>query len=167
MVSEPFSEDAERLFSVVVVTVDDCKRFLDDVFCHKDCVCCTPRFYPLRIHFVSLWNLVEFLCHDLKFERFTVRADKMTVFFFNDLFKISLEILSDDINHFSESCLNGIVNGIIYDGFSVRTEAVHLLESSVAAAHSGSKNKKCWFHIGYLILLFNKNNYFCAKCIEK
>lgn len=49
------------------------------------------------------------------------------------------EIFAHYIYYFPESCLDGIVNGIVDYRFTVRTEAVHLLQTAVSASHSGSK----------------------------
>ena len=51
------------------------------------------------------------------------------------------EIFPDDVYDLAEACLHSIVNGIVNDCFTIRTETVHLFQSAVAAAHSGSKYK--------------------------
>jgi hypothetical protein len=50
-----------------------------------------------------------------------------------------LEVLSDDENDFAEAGLNGIIDGIIHDGFPVRAQPVELLKPTITAAHAGSK----------------------------
>ena len=57
------------------------------------------------------------------------------------LLELLPEIFPDDVYDLAEACLHSIVNGIVNDCFTIRTETVHLFQSAVAAAHSGSKYK--------------------------
>jgi hypothetical protein len=50
------------------------------------------------------------------------------------------KVVPDDKDHFAETGADGVVDRIIHDDFAVRAYAVHLFESTVAAAHAGSKN---------------------------
>ena len=111
----------------------------------------SPRFLALRVEGEAFRNLVEFLSHKLEFERGAVNTFHVAVFLFDNLLHLSFEVFSYDIDNLSETCLNSIINRVIDDGFTIWTEAVHLFESAIAAAHSGSKNKKCWFHFNLFI----------------
>ena len=51
------------------------------------------------------------------------------------------KILADDEYYFPESGLNGIIDLIIHDGFTMRPEAIELFQSSITAAHAGSQNE--------------------------
>ncbi len=46
---EPVSENPEGILSVVVVTVDDSERLVDDILGHQHGVGGSPRLLPLRI----------------------------------------------------------------------------------------------------------------------
>ena len=107
---------------------------------------CAPGLYPFRIYIETGGNLVQFLGYENELEGLSVDGLDVGVARLHVFFHIGLEIFTDDIDYFAESGFNCIVNGIVDDGFPVGTQAVHLLESAVAAAHSGCKDKKCRFH---------------------
>ena len=104
-------------------------------------MCCAPWLLPFRIHCETLRNLVELLGYELKLERLSVNALHIAVFLADRLLELLPEILPDDVYDLAEACLHSIVNGIVNDCFTIRTETVHLFQSAVAAAHSGSKYK--------------------------
>ena len=63
------------------------------------------------------------------------------VFFQYNGAKIFFERLTDNKNNFAKSGTFGIKNGIIHDGFTVGSQPVELLQTTVTAAHSGCKYK--------------------------
>ena len=65
------------------------------------------------------------------------------------LFHIGLEGLADDVDDLAEAGFHGVVDGIVDNGLTVGAEAVHLLESAVAAAHAGGEDEKGRFHSVY------------------
>ena len=55
--------------------------------------------------------------------------------------EISLKILTNYKYNFPKSTTNGIVNRIVHDGFAMRAKTIKLLQSTITAAHAGSKHK--------------------------
>ena len=53
--------------------------------------------------------------------------------------KILFEIFADHENKFTETGVDSIIDRIIHDCFTVRTQSVQLLQASIAASHSGSQ----------------------------
>ena len=67
-------------------------------------------------------------------------AGDVTLVFRDDFIaEILFEVLADDEYQFTESSMNGIIDGVVHDGFTMRTQTVELFQTSVAAAHSGSE----------------------------
>ena len=103
-------------------------------------MCRAPRFLSFRVQCIFGRDLVELLCHELELERLSVKAFYVAVLLFYSRCERLFELLSHAVYDFSESRLDSIVDGIIDDCFTIWTEAVHLFESAVTAAHSGSKD---------------------------
>ena len=57
------------------------------------------------------------------------------------LAKLLLEVLSDDEDDLAKSRLDGVVYGVVHDGFTIGSKSVELLQPAVAATHSGSQKK--------------------------
>ena len=144
--TEPVAQDAEGILAVIVVAVDDGERLLDDILGHQHGVGGTPGFLALRVEDIALGNLVQFLGHEDELQRRAVDAFDILVFGPDGLLHLLTEILADDIDDLAESGLDGIINRIVDDGFSVGADAIHLFESSIAAAHSGGQDKQSRFH---------------------
>ena len=144
----PVGRDAEGLLAIVVVAVDHEEGLVDDLGGHQHGVGGTPGFLALGVERQEAGgNLVQLLGHEDELQRGAVRALDVAVFARDGLLELLEEILADDVNDFAETGLHGVVDGIVNDGFAVRTDAVHLLESAVAAAHAGGEDEKCGFHI--------------------
>ena len=65
--------------------------------------------------------------------------DVTLIFRDNLLTEILFKILADYEDQFAESGLDGIVDGVVHDGFTMRSQTVKLFQTSVTAAHTGSK----------------------------
>ena len=86
--------------------------------------------------------------------------------FRNDLLtEVLFEDTTNDENHFTEASLDGIVNRVIHDGFAIGSKTIQLLQSTITAAHAGSKNKECWFHCVSFFCYLNKQC--CLYCTAK
>ena len=94
-------------------------------------------------------DLVQLLGDEDELEGFSVDGLDTGVLGLDGLLHIGLEGLADDIDDLAEAGFHGVVDGIVDDGFSVGAEAVHLLESAVAAAHAGGQDEKGRFHSLY------------------
>src|SRR5574344_409401 len=134
--AKPISENLERLLAIEIITIDHRKRLMNDIFRHKNCVCCSPRFLSLRVQCELSRNLVKLLSYKLELKRLSVEALHMAVFLFYGLFKLLLKVLAYNVNDLAESSLYCVINRIIDNSLAIRTETVHLLESAIAAAHT-------------------------------
>ena len=119
---------------------------MDDVFGHQDGMGGPPGLDALGIEGEAGRNPVKFLGDENEFEGRSVHGLHTRVLGFDGGFHIGLEILADDIDHFAKPRLDGVMNGIVDDGFAMGAQTVHLLQAAITAAHTGCKNKKCRFH---------------------
>ena len=99
-----------------------------------------PGFLALGIEGEFRGDLVQFLSHEDELQRSTVDAFDIGILFGYQGLHVLEEVFADYVHNLSEAGLYGIVYGIIDNGFTGGAEAVHLLESAIAAAHAGSKN---------------------------
>ena len=123
-----------RLLSVEVIGVDDSERLFDEVFTHEYGVVGTPRFAALRVVAASCRYFIDRLETDLALY-FTFVLTQY------DAAEIILEVLADDKHDLAKTCAKRIIDTVVQDSLAVRAQAVHLFQSSVAAAHSGRQNK--------------------------
>ena len=65
----------------------------------------------------------------------------------NDFAEVVFEVFTNDKHEFAKAGVDGVVDGVVHDGFAVGAELVKLLEAAVTAAHAGSKEEKCRFHV--------------------
>ena len=56
------------------------------------------------------------------------------------LAEVCLEIMADNEHYLAESGLKSVVDTVVHDGLALRTYAVELFETAIAAAHAGCKN---------------------------
>src|ERR1700722_1569230 len=54
--------------------------------------------------------------------------------------ELLLDILANNENELAESRTESVEDGVVDDGFACGSDGVNLLQTAVAAAHSGSKN---------------------------
>ncbi len=94
----------------------------------------TPWFCAVCRASVALGQRVKALEHNF---------NRYVTFVFGQYFfaEVLLEVFAYYENNLAESGVYGIVDRIVHDGFAVGSESVKLFETSVAAAHAGSKNK--------------------------
>ncbi len=90
---------------------------------------CTPGFFPPLGRCISGWQVCNILIHVLD-------GDCIGKSISDRFFEFSLDILSDNKNHFAKSGPDGIVDGIIDYELPVRSHRVDLLQTAVTAAHS-------------------------------
>ena len=95
---------------------------------------CTPGFRAVGGAGISFGEGIDSLEHNFGGYYTFVFAQ----YFFAE---VSLEILADYEHYFAEAGADSVVHRVVHDSFAVGAEAVELLETSVAAAHSGSKYK--------------------------
>ena len=142
--AEELAHYLERVAAVEVVAVDDGKGFLNDVLAHHHGMVRAPRLFAAFGHSEALGQFVQRLEHHFHRQVVLILADNL-------LAEIVLKILADDKHQFAETGLDGIVDGIVHNRFAVGAQTVHLLQTTIAAAHAGSKQKQCRFHTVLLI----------------
>ena len=120
----------EGIASVEVVAVDNGKRFLDGLLAHQHGMVRTPRFRAALGTGKAFGQVVERLEHQLA-------GDVAFVFGKNLLAEIFFKILADDEDKFAESGLDGVIDGVVHNSFTVGTQSVQLLQTTVTAAHTG------------------------------
>ena len=151
----PVAGDAEGLTAVEVVAVDDGEGLLDHAGGHQHGVGGAPGLLALGVDRQETGgDLVQLLGHEDKLQGASVGALDVAVFARDRLLELLEEVFADDVNHFAETGLYGVVNGIIDNGFAVGAEAVHLLESAVTATHAGGEDEKCRFHVEFGFIYF-------------
>jgi len=57
-------------------------------------------------------------------------------------FKRGFDVFANNKDYFAEAGADGVVDGILYDGFLVGAYAVYLLEAAIAAAHAGGEDNE-------------------------
>ncbi len=109
-------------FSIIIVGIDNKKRFLDQIAANHDGMSRSPGFFALRRAAKAgrqLVKLLEGIFHLAKSLHATA----------DNLLKISLQILSDDKYNFIKARLQGIVNGIINNNLTVWSNRCQLLDA--------------------------------------
>ena len=61
--------------------------------------------------------------------------------------ELLFKVMADDEYYLAEARTQRVIDRIIHYRLAGRPHAVQLLETTVAAAHAGSQDKECWFHI--------------------
>ena len=112
---------------------------MNDVLAHQNCMIGAPWLLAALGNLEAFRKVVKILEDEFNGNTaFIFRNDLLTEVLFEDT--------TNDENHFTEASLDGIVNRVIHDGFAIGSKTIQLLQSTITAAHTGSKNKECWFH---------------------
>ena len=137
---QEISQHLEALLAVEVIGIDHCKRLTDHILTHQHSVVGAPGFGALMVVLAAGRNLIQAL--ETYFAGYLV-----SILGNNYTAKILLKILADNEYYLAEACAQSIEYRVVHDGFTIGAQAVQLLQASVAATHTGSQNKQCWFHI--------------------
>ena len=116
--------------SIVIVSIDDCERAMDDVPDGEDRMGGSPGLDTSFRNFKSFRKIVQFLkgVSNLHMSGNTV-ADLFT----EDLFVFFL----DDKYDLLKACLFCVVNGEVDDHMPFGIDRVDLFQAAVSASHSG------------------------------
>ena len=133
-VAQIFSDGLESIATIEVIAVDHAERLLDDILTHQHCMVRTPRFLT------TFWALETFRESIDALEAKLTRNSAL-IFGKNLCAELLFEILADDPDDFSESCLNGIINTIIHDSLAVWAQTIKLLQTTISASHTSSQEK--------------------------
>ena len=136
MRTAPVSQNLEGFLAVEIVSVDDGEGLVDDIGRHEDGVGGAPGLHPFLRDGERSGNLVQFLGDENKLEGLSVNGFYAGVFFLDGLFHLGFEGFTDNIDHFAEPGLHGVVDAVVDNGFSMRSQTVHLLEAAITAAHA-------------------------------
>ena len=60
--------------------------------------------------------------------------------------EVVFEVLADNEYQLAEAGVDGVVDGVVHDGFAVGAETVKLFQAAVTAAHTCCEEKECRFH---------------------
>src|SRR5271168_1180916 len=126
---------AIALLSVKVVSVDHCEGPLDGVGGHQYCVHRAPWLGPAGWEGKSRRKFVEFL-------KYVFDRDAIFKPPFDGMLERLLHVLTDNEHDFAEPGADSIVDRIVHDGFTTRTDRLNLLEAAKTAAHAGCQDKQ-------------------------
>ena len=139
-VGQELADGHEGVAVVEVVAVDDTEGLLDDVLTHQHGVVRTPGLYAAFRNLEACGQVVEGLEAELT-------GHVAFVLLQNLVAELVFEVATDDPHDFAKASLNGIVDGVVHDGFTIGAERIKLLQTTITAAHAGSKKKEGWFHL--------------------
>ena len=128
------SHHFEAVAAIIVVAIDNGKRFVDYVLTHHQCMVGAPGFCTFRRASKSFGECIQRLEHHF--------GGNM-IFVFREHFgtEIFFKVFSNNEHHLSESTFNGIVDRVVHDGFTVWSQPVELFQSAITAPHTGGKNE--------------------------
>ena len=52
------------------------------------------------------------------------------------LFEVFFKVFANNKDYLSEPCLDGILDGIVHDGFTIRAKTIELFQPTIAASHA-------------------------------
>ena len=125
--------------AVIIICIDDCKRFFYHAFTGQDCLTCSPWLSTAFRHnhaFRNFGNLLERIA-DLHAQRFTDLRNAVA----DHRFKIFFQALSDDEYYFIKTSLDRVMDRVIHDDLAVRSDRIELLDSfSIAGTNTRCHN---------------------------
>jgi hypothetical protein len=131
-------QHAKRGRAVKIIGIDRGERLANDVLGHEDRLAGAPRLGAIRRKGKTRRQLAQFL-KDI-FNGQTLLEPRA-----NGFAEGGLDLVADHEDEFSKPGAYGVEDGIINDGFAVRSDGVNLFEAAVTAAHAGSENEQGWF----------------------
>ena len=112
---------------------------MNNVLTHEHGVVGSPGFHAAFGNLEALGQVIQRL--EAEF------AGHLTFILLQNLVaELVFKVASDNPHDFAESGLDGIVDGVIHDGFTIGTQCIELLEATITAAHAGSKEEESRFH---------------------
>ena len=107
---------------------------MNNVLTHEHGVVGSPGFHAAFGNLEALGQVIQRL--EAEF------AGHLTFILLQNLVaELVFKVASDNPHDFAESGLDGIVDGVIHDGFTIGAERIKLLQTAIAATHSGSQKK--------------------------
>src|SRR6059058_2559958 len=127
-------QSAIALRSVKIVGVDDRKGLVNDIGSHQNCVQRAPRLGAAGRDGKSQRKFGEFL-KDIFDRDMPLKPSA------NSLLERLLNIFANNEHDLDESCAECVVDRIVDDSFTTRTDWINLLEAAIAFAHAGCQNE--------------------------
>ena len=124
----------EGFTSIIVIGIDNCKWLMNHIFAHEYGMIGSPRFLASFGYCKSRRQIVQILKDEFN-------RDAVRVFENNLIAKVLFEDTTDNKDYLTETCLDGIVDRVVHYGFAIGAKSIELLETSITAAHTGSKYK--------------------------
>jgi len=132
--AQELAHHLEGVAVVEVIAVEHGKRLLNDILTHEDSVVGAPRLLTAFGNGEALWQSVEALKTELAGNMTLVLGENLSA-------ELLLEIATDNPYNLAEASLNGIVDAVVHDALSLRTECVELLQAAIATTHTSSQKK--------------------------
>ena len=117
---QEFRHSLEAVLAVEIVGVDDGKRLMDSVFGYQDGMGGAVRFHTLRVDREAFGNGVQLL-------KYIAGVNLFGIFAEDEFLEILFHASADDKHHAAIAGIDGILNRVVHDGFTVGTEVVQLL----------------------------------------
>ena len=128
----------EAFLAIVIISIDDDKRSLDDLLRYKHSLTGSPRLCPA--FWQSSRDIIDIL--ESIVNSYIMRRANGGNAIADDFFELLLDILADDKYYMIETCLNCIMDGIIHDNVIGSVYRFQLFNScSEATADSGCHDK--------------------------
>ena len=95
----------------------------------------------------TLWQVVQLLKYEINLDASTETLRR------EHLLDLLLERVADNEYYLTETGTDSVVNRVVNNCLVVRTNSVHLLQRSIARAHTCGKHQKCRFYHNLCVLL--------------
>ena len=130
-----FGDGTERFRSIKIIGIDYGERLVNDIPRHQNRMVRSPGFHTPFGYGEPLGQTIQLLIDIL-------HADPATETLFGEnLLEVGSKTVADHEYHLAEASTNGVIYGIVDDGFVAGTYPVHLLERSVTGSHAGSQHQ--------------------------
>ena len=115
-------EKLKRFLSIIIICIDDHKRFFYYIFTTQDCLTGSPRFGTSLRNFKTSWNICKILIYIFHLDLISdTIPDYRTEFFFN--------IFSDNKYNLVKTSFFCIINRVIHNDLPIRRHLGELLDS--------------------------------------
>ena len=131
-------DSPEALLAIVIVRINHNERCVENLLRCKHSLSGSPRLRSsFRQNPRDIVNILKSIIHGYIMRRAN-GGNAIT----DHLFKFLLNLLADNKYHMVEACLNGIMDGIVYDNMTSIIDRLQLFDScSKAAADTSSHDK--------------------------
>ena len=135
----------KSFLAIVVVSIDNGERLLDDILAGQNCLAGAPGLAALSGNFVPGGDGVLLLesIGNLNAQVGTGLFNAVADGFLESL----LNVVADDKDNLVKPGFDGIMDGVIHDDLAVGADSGQLLDAAAkAGADAGCHNAQCCFH---------------------